>query len=213
MALLEWATRQQAWIIEDDYDSEFRYHGQPLPSLKSLDTRGRVIYAGTFSKTMFPALRCGYVVVPESLVDKVEAYCPLRPCATPPLLQTSITEFLEQGHFYRHTKRMRQLYAERRGYLAEALTAAFPAEVLQVTEQIGGIQLCVRLGKHLDDADIARRARENGLAVQAVSDWQINWRNAEDPLRPNGLLMGFPNISSQEQAHELVRRLATVCTG
>src|SRR5471032_333041 len=213
MALLDWAARQQAWIIEDDYDSEFRYHGQPLPSLKSLDTRGRVIYAGTFSKTMFPALRCGYVVVPESLVDKVEAYCPLRPCATPPLLQTSITEFLEQGHFYRHTKRMRQLYAERRGYLAEALTAAFPAEVLQVTEQIGGIQLCVRLGKHLDDADIARRARENGLAVQAVSDWQINWRNAEDPQRPNGLLMGFPNISSQEQAHELVRRLATVCTG
>lgn len=213
MALLDWAAKQQAWIIEDDYDSEFRYHGQPLPSLKSLDTRGRVIYAGTFSKTMFPALRCGYVVVPESLVEKVEAYCPLRPCATPPLLQTSITEFLDQGHFYRHTKRMRQLYAERRGYLAEALTAAFPREVLQVTEQIGGIQLCVRLGKHLDDADIARRARENGLAVQAVSDWQINRRDVGDPLRPNGLLMGFPNIVSEEQAKQLCQRLADLFGG
>src|SRR5476649_1622705 len=210
MALLDWAAKQQAWVIEDDYDSEFRYQGQPLPSLKSLDTHGRVIYAGTFSKTMFPALRCGYVVVPESLVDKVEAYCPLRPCATPPLLQTSITEFLEQGHFYRHTKRMRQLYAERRGYLAEALTAAFPAEVLQVTEQIGGIQLCAKLNRSLDDAVIAKCAREQGLAVQALSDWQVFRREAGDELRPNGLLMGFPNIISQEEAGFLSQRLRKI---
>ncbi|WP_413530945.1 PLP-dependent aminotransferase family protein [Rahnella inusitata] len=213
MALLDWAARQQAWIIEDDYDSEFRYHGQPLPSLKSLDTQGRVIYAGTFSKVMFPALRCGYVVVPESLVDKLEAYCPLRICGTPPVLQSSIAEFIEQGHFYRHLKRMRQLYAERRGYLEQALTAAFGAEVLQVTDQIGGIQLCARLSENFDDAAIARSAREQGLAVQALSDWQVLRRERGDALRPNGLLMGFPNISSQEQAHALAARLATVvCT-
>ena len=213
MALLDWAARQQAWIIEDDYDSEFRYHGQPLPSLKSLDTQGRVIYAGTFSKVMFPALRCGYVVVPESLVDKLEAYCPLRICGTPPVLQSSIAEFIEQGHFYRHLKRMRQLYAERRGYLEQALTAAFGAEVLQVTEQIGGIQLCARLSENFDDAAIASSAREQGLAVQALSDWQVLRRERGDTLRPNGLLMGFPNISSQEQAHALAARLAeVVCT-
>ena len=210
MALLDWAARQQAWIIEDDYDSEFRYHGQPLPSLKSLDTQGRVIYAGTFSKVMFPALRCGYVVVPESLVDKLEAYCPLRICGTPPVLQSSIAEFIEQGHFYRHLKRMRQLYAERRGYLEQALTAAFGAEVLQVTEQIGGIQLCARLSENFDDAAIASSAREQGLAVQALSDWQVLRRERGDTLRPNGLLMGFPNISSQERAHALAARLAAV---
>lgn len=213
MALLEWAAKQQAWIIEDDYDSEFRYQGQPLPSLKSLDTQGRVIYAGTFSKVMFPALRCGYVVVPESLVDKIEAYCPLRICGTSPLVQNSISEFIEQGHFYRHLKRMRQLYAERRGYLDQALTTAFPADVLRVSEQVGGIQLCARLNVELDDAAIASSAREQGLAVQALSDWQVLRRGRGDALRPNGLLMGFPNISSQKQAQEWVARLAEVVKG
>src|SRR5471032_1550594 len=210
MALLEWAAAQQAWVIEDDYDSEFRYHGQPLPSLKSLDTQGRVIYAGTFSKVMFPALRCGYVVVPESMVEKLEAYSPLRICGTPPLVQSSIAEFIEQGHFYRHLKRMRQLYAERRGYLKQALTAAFGAEVLQVTEQAGGIQLCARLNANLNDAAIARRAREQGLAVQALSDWQVLRRERGDALRPNGLLMGFPNITSPQEAQALAARLAAV---
>lgn len=210
MALLDWAAKQQAWIIEDDYDSEFRYHGQPLPSLKSLDTQGRVIYAGTFSKVMFPALRCGYVVVPESLVEKLEAYSPLRICGTPPLVQSSIAEFIEQGHFYRHLKRMRQLYAERRGYLEQALTAAFGADVLQVTEQAGGIQLCARLNANLNDAAIARRAREQGLAVQALSDWQVLRRERGDALRPNGLLMGFPNITSPQEAQALAARLSAV---
>lgn len=210
MALLDWAATHQAWIIEDDYDSEFRYHGQPLPSLKSLDTQGRVIYAGTFSKVMFPALRCGYVVVPESLVEKIEAYCPLRICGTPPLVQSSIAEFIEQGHFYRHLKRMRQLYARRRGYLEQALAAAFSPQRLQVSEQVGGIQLCATLNTELDDALIAKNAREQGLAVQALSDWQVERRGRGEALRPNGLLMGFPNISSQEQADALVQRLAQV---
>ncbi len=210
MALLDWAAKQQAWVIEDDYDSEFRYQGQPLPSLKSLDTHGRVIYAGTFSKTLFPALRCSYVVVPESLVEKVEAYCPLRICATSPLLQSSIAEFIEQGHFYRHLKRMRQLYAERRGYLEQALTAAFSTDMLRINQQVGGIQLCAKLNRSLDDAVIAKCAREQGLAVQALSDWQVFRREAGDELRPNGLLMGFPNIISQEEAGFLSQRLRKI---
>ncbi|MFF6010034.1 aminotransferase class I/II-fold pyridoxal phosphate-dependent enzyme [Rahnella sp. R3(2024)] len=213
MALLDWAAKQQAWIIEDDYDSEFRYHGQPLPSLKSLDTQGRVIYAGTFSKVMFPALRCGYLVVPESLVEKIEAYCPLRICGTPPLIQNSIAEFIEQGHFYRHLKRMRQLYAERRGFLEQALTATFSPDILRVNQQAGGIQLCATLSPHLDDAAIARAAREQGLAIQALSDWQVLRRERGDALRPNGLLMGFPNICSAEQAKQWVTRLAVAFAG
>ncbi|TPG64322.1 PLP-dependent aminotransferase family protein [Ewingella americana] len=213
MALLDWAASQQAWIIEDDYDSEFRYRGQPLPSLKSLDTQGRVIYAGTFSKVMFPALRCAYMVVPDSLVEKIEAYCPLRICGTPPLLQSSIAEFIEQGHFYRHLKRMRQLYAERRGYLEQALTAAFSADVLQVNQQVGGIQLCATLNSGLDDALIAKNAREQGLAVQALSDWQVLRREPGDALRPNGLLMGFPNIVSEEAASNLCQQLAILVNG
>jgi len=105
---------------------------------------------------------------------------------------------------------MRQLYAERRGYLKQALTAAFGADVLQVTEQAGGIQLCARLNANLNDAAIARRAREQGLAVQALSDWQVLRRERGDALRPNGLLMGFPNITSPQEAQALSARLAAV---
>ena len=213
MALLDWAAKLQAWIIEDDYDSEFRYHGQPLPSLKSLDTQGRVIYAGTFSKVMFPALRCGYLVVPESLVEKIEAYCPLRICGTPPVIQNSIAECIEQGHSSRHLKRMRQVYAERRGFLEQALTATFSPDILRVNQQAGGIQLCATLSPHLDDAAIARAAREQGLAIQALSDWQVLRRERGDALRPNGLLMGFPNICSAEQAKQWVTRLAVAFAG
>jgi len=172
-----------------------------------------VIYAGTFSKVMFPALRCGYLVVPESLVEKIEAYCPLRICGTPPLIQNSIAEFIEQGHFYRHLKRMRQMYAERRGFLEQALTATFSPDILRVNQQAGGIQLCATLSPHLDDAAIARAAREQGLAVQAVSDWQVLRRERGDALRPNGLLMGFPNICSAEQAKQWVTRLAVAFAG
>lgn len=210
MALLEWAAQQHAWIIEDDYDSEFRYHGQPLPPLKSLDTQGRVIYAGTFSKVMFPALRMSYVVVPESLVEKVSDYCHLRGCASPRLMQTSVAEFIAQGHFYRHLKRMRQLYAERRGFLSQALAARFAKDPLWVNPQTGGIQLCVKLATTLDDAAIARHARSQGLAIQALSDWQVEKREKGDVLRPNGLLMGFPNITSAAQAENLCARLADV---
>lgn len=210
MALLEWAASREVWIIEDDYDSEFRYQGQPLPSLKSLDAQGRVIYAGTFSKVMFPALRLGYVVVPEKLVDKVSDYCHLRGCASPRLMQTSVAEFIAQGHFYRHLKRMRQLYVERRAFLAQALAAHFPTDRLWVNPQAGGIQLCANLAASFDDALIARHARSQGLAIQALSDWQVEKREKGDPSRPNGLLMGFPNILHRQQADKLCERLAAV---
>lgn len=210
MALLDWAANHQSWIIEDDYDSEFRYQGQPLPSLKSLDTQGRVIYAGTFSKVMFPALRLGYVVVPENLVDSVSDYCHLRACASPRLMQTSVAEFIAQGHFYRHLKRMRQLYVERRAFLTHALVARFSSALLWVNPQAGGIQLCANLASEYDDAAIARHARSQGLAIQALSDWQVETREKGSPFRPNGLLMGFPNIATQEQADKLCERLAMV---
>jgi GntR family transcriptional regulator/MocR family aminotransferase len=210
MALLDWAASREAWIIEDDYDSEFRYQGQPLPSLKSLDTRGRVIYAGTFSKVMFPALRLGYVVVPENLVDSISDYCHLRACASPRLMQTSVAEFIAQGHFYRHLKRMRQLYVERRAFLTRALAARFPSDLLWVNPQAGGIQLCANLASQYDDAAIARHARSQGLAIQALSEWQVESREKGNPLRPNGLLMGFPNISTQKQADTLCEKLEAV---
>ena len=121
MLLLNWAARTGAWIIEDDYDSEYRFGGRPIASLQGLDTDARVIYVGTFSKVMFPALRLGYVVVPKDLVD---AFADARDATdqfSSTLYQAVMTDFIREGHLARHIRRMRMLYMERRTALVEAI--------------------------------------------------------------------------------------------
>ncbi|QHB31618.1 PLP-dependent aminotransferase family protein [Yersinia canariae] len=205
IALLEWAEQQQSWIIEDDYDSEFRYHGRPLPPLKSLDRHGRVLYAGTFSKVMFPALRLAYLVVPPELVAVFNHRCQLRSCASPPLIQASVAEFIGQGHFYRHLKRMRHLYAERREMLSASLMRQLTG-VVEVEQQAGGIQLLAQLDRRFSDNIVAARAQNEGLAIEAVSDWLLEKKGRED----NALLMGFTNFTSEMEADQQVAKLAKV---
>ena len=113
MALLSWAAKAGAWVIEDDYDSEFRYGSRPLPALKSLDDADRVFYVGTFSKVLFPGLRLGYLAVPESAVDRVNRICQLLYRDRPIFEQAVVADFITEGHFARHIKRMRELYADR----------------------------------------------------------------------------------------------------
>ena len=193
--LLDWAARQQAWIIEDDYDSEFRYQGKPLPPLKSLDAPQRVIYAGTFSKAMFPALRTAWLVVPVPLVAQFRRNVQKIACPVPLLWQQTLGDFIHEGHFWRHLKKMRVHYAERRRWLEEALqTHGF-----DVVAQQGGIQLVVNISG--DDRLQARRARDAGLAVQAVNDWRTNGDGTP------GLIMSFTNITSQAMANEQVSAL------
>jgi GntR family transcriptional regulator / MocR family aminotransferase len=201
MALLEWAQQQGAWILEDDYDSEVRYHGRPLPPLKSLDRQGRVLYAGTFSKTLFPALRMAYLVVPLEQVDAFGRSSRLRGCGCPPLMQASVADFIHQGHFYRHLKRMRPLYRQRREWLAQALARQL-GEYLTVSSQAGGIQLLARLTAKGLDRRIAQEAWQRGLSIQALSDWHIA------SAAGDGLLMGFANFTQQSEAERAVARLA-----
>ncbi|GHD95041.1 DNA-binding transcriptional regulator [Pseudocitrobacter faecalis] len=193
--LLDWAARQQAWIIEDDYDSEFRYQGKPLPPLKSLDAPQRVIYGGTFSKAMFPALRTAWLVVPVPLVAQFRRHVQKIACPVPLLWQQTLGDFIHEGHFWRHLKKMRVHYAERRRWLEEALqTHGF-----DVVAQQGGIQLVVNISG--DDRLQARRARDAGLAVQALNDWRTNGDGT------SGLIMSFTNITSQSMANEQVSAL------
>lgn len=193
--LLAWAAERDAWIIEDDYDSEFRYHGKPLPPLKSLDAPQRVIYAGTFSKSMFPALRTAWLVVPTPLVARFHQTAERQSCTVPTLWQQTLADFIQQGHFWRHLKKMRASYSQRRQWLESALQA----QGFQVTPQLGGIQLVMSVSG--DDRLLARRAVVAGLAVQALSDWRI--RHAGE----GGLLMSFTNIRSPAMADGLARRL------
>ncbi|HHB1425741.1 PLP-dependent aminotransferase family protein [Serratia odorifera] len=200
MALLEWAQQRQAWVVEDDYDSEFRYVGRPLPPLKSLDGQQRVLYAGSFSKTLFPSLRLSYLVVPAAQVAAFEQVARQRLCGSPPLIQASVAAFISQGHFYRHLKRMRPLYRQRRQWLADALQQQL-GSVLSVAAQAGGIQLLARLTTGSDSA-LAAAAWRDGLAVQALSDWQ------QTSALQQGILLGFTNFTQQWEAEQAVARLA-----
>lgn len=193
--LLDWAAHHQAWIIEDDYDSEFRYLGKPLPPLKSLDAPQRVIYAGTFSKSLFPALRTAWLVVPLPLVAEFRRQAQRLACPVPVLWQQTLADFMREGHFWRHLKKMRVYYAQRRRWLEEALAA----NGFQVVEQLGGIQMVVAVEG--DDRAMAYQARRAGLAVQAVSDWRIA-NNGQA-----GLIMSFTNIISQKMAQQQVAAL------
>ena len=131
-ALLEWAERQQAWIVEDDYDGEYRYVSRPLPALKSLDAQGRVLYAGSFSKVLFPGMRLAYLVVPAAQVAAFDRICRLLSGTAPGLTQSILTAFMVEGHFGRHIQRMRRLYSERRNATAAGLSAALGLSLIHI---------------------------------------------------------------------------------
>ena len=210
MALLDWAEKVSSWIVEDDYDSEFRYLGRPLPALKSLDRRDRVIYCGTFSKVMFPGLRLAYAVVPERAVERIGRVAYSMNAGTPTLLQAAVADFMEQGHFARHLKRMRALYGERRMLIVHALEQAF-GDRLMVDLPPGGIQFTVQFAEGpdgpVDDVAVASRAREAGLAVLPLSIWYANGRGQ------SGLVMGFANIADAGEAGRLARTLRACLDG
>ena len=202
MMLLDWARRRRAWIVEDDYDSEFRYGGRPLPSLQGLDPSGRVIYSGTFSKVLFPALRLGYMVVPESLVDAFVSARALADRHPPGLDQALAAEFLAEGHFARHLRRMRALYAERQQVLVAALRKELAGK-LEVAPSEAGMHLTTWLPEKADDAALSRRAAAAGIFVSAVSAYSLRVK-----LRP-GLLLGYAAFNPR-QIREGARRLAEI---
>lgn len=189
LALLAWAEASGAWIVEDDYDGEFRYAGRPLPALKSLDRADVVLYAGTFSKVLFPALRLGYLVVPDRLVDRFAEAVTSFSAGCGRFEQAVVASFMAEGHFARHLKRMRGLYTSRRAALAAALTEVF-GDRLTVELGAGGMHLVAQPTNNISDLKLVRLAERRGLALTlaAVSDHTI--RAEAEP----GLLLSFTNI-------------------
>jgi GntR family transcriptional regulator/MocR family aminotransferase len=208
LALLDWAARANAWVVEDDYDGEFRYSSRPLPALASLDGGERVLYVGSFSKALAPGLRLGYIVAPPALAGllvKVAALLAPPPALT---LQESIAAFIEAGHFSRHIRRMRAAYAARRDALAAALHRRVGG-VLDISPSVGGMHLigwlressAPRDGSLANDVLLARAAVRSGLAPDALSPWYLHQRRRE------ALLMSFTNVLP-ERADDVAVRLA-----
>ncbi len=202
LELLAWAEEAGSWVLEDDYDGEFHYSGRPLPSLKSLDRGNRVLYAGSFSKTLFPALRLGYLVVPPELATAFLRASRLLTLGQPVLEQKVVAAFIQKGHFGKHIRRMRTLYGERRRDVVAALKAAF-GERVEVEPGVGGMHLLARFPGSADDTDLVKRSGKAGLAPSALSAMAM----AHDCGQ--GLLLGFANGPGGEAAG-IVARLAGV---
>ena len=200
LALLAWAAEAGAWVLEDDYDSEFRYTGHPLPALKSLDRADRVLFAGSFSKVLHPALRLGYLIVPEELSEAFQRASRMLTAGQPLLEQRIVATFMEQGHFSRHLRRMRSLYAERRKALAASLTNTLGDKVA-IELEAGGMHLLARFPGAGDDGLLVRRAAKAGLAPTALSGLTM----AHDCGQ--GLLLNFANLPV-EAVEGAVRLLA-----
>lgn len=191
LALLDWAGRAGAWVVEDDFDSEYRYEGRPLASLQGLDNDGRVVYVGTFSKFLFPSLRLGYIVAPPNLVDAFVAARATSGRHSPSVEQAVLTDFIEEGHFGRHIRRMRTLYRERQLALVEALRRE-AGDLLEVEPSDAGIQLVAWLPEGLEDGDVAREAAALGVESRPMSAFY-----AGEPGRA-GLELGYAAFDEGE---------------
>jgi GntR family transcriptional regulator/MocR family aminotransferase len=191
LALLEWASQANAWILEDDYDSEYRFSGRPLEALQGLDRTHRVIYLGTFSKVLFPALRLGYLVVPPDLTEIFVAVRQFVDRHVPILEQMALADFITEGHFTRHIRRMHTCYAERRAALIAAVASEL-GELLEVHAPEAGMHLVGWLPPHLDDATVAQQAATYGVEVLPVSVF------SREPMRRGGLVLGYAAVNEQE---------------
>ncbi len=199
LELLDWAEEANAWIIEDDYDSEYRYDSAPIASLQGLDNSARVIYIGTFSKVLFPSLRLGYIVVPHSLVDDFLAARRLADFGQSVFLQEVVADFIRHGHFARHLRRMRALYHRRRTALVRHIDLEL-GPMVKVMGSEAGMHLTIELQSDLRDADIAISAAKQKLWL-----WPLSAAYLQQPTH-NGFILGFANTAEMDIARA-VRKL------
>jgi GntR family transcriptional regulator/MocR family aminotransferase len=200
LELLGWAGRSGAWVIEDDYDSEYRYTGRPLEALQGLDAEGRVVYVGTFSKVLFPALRLGYLVVPPDLTDAFTAARELVDRHPPTVEQAVLAEFIATGHFGRHLRRLRALYAARQETLVGEISQRLSG-FLDASPAESGMHLVGWLPAGIDDKKASHRAAQQGVEAPPVSLYRTH-----ESVR-GGLMLGYAAVD-EARTRDGVRSLA-----
>jgi GntR family transcriptional regulator/MocR family aminotransferase len=200
LELLGWANRSGAWVIEDDYDSEYRYTGRPLETLQGLDGEGRILYVGTFSKVLFPTFRLGYLVVPQDLIEAFVSTRELTDRHPPTVDQAVLAYFIAEGHFLRHLRQMRALYAKRQAALVRE-TARELGGLLDVNPAAAGMHLVGWLPEGADDREASRRPADLGAEAPPVSLY------GSVPGERGGLMLGYAAVAEGEMRSG-VRRLA-----
>ncbi|HYM76109.1 MAG TPA: PLP-dependent aminotransferase family protein [Candidatus Dormibacteraeota bacterium] len=201
LQLVDWARNSGAWIIEDDYDSEYRYESLPIPSLQGLDNNSRVIYIGTFSKVLFPSLRLGYIVVPPDLIESFVTMRRVMDLGLPTFHQQALADFIDEGHFARHIRRMRIHYGELRRVLFENLSHIL-GNMVEVIGDEAGMHLTVILQNKLNDEEISRRAARQNLSLWPLSPFYLGQTR-------QGFILGFGGTTVREIPHA-VRKLRTL---
>jgi GntR family transcriptional regulator/MocR family aminotransferase len=191
LELLDWAAQENAWIVEDEYDAEYRYFGRPVPSLQSLDKSGCVVYAGTFTKMLFNSLRLGFLVVPERIADAFAAARASLDRHPPNLEQAILTDFILDGHFGHHVRRMRQIYARRMSVLCDSSREKLAGR-LNVAETDSGMRTLGWIKTGQTEKELVERARSLGLEVIALSDFTMKHSH------PGALILGFAGCPSAE---------------
>ena len=189
-ALLHAAERAGAWVVEDDYDGEFFFAGRPPPTLKSVDTTGLVIHVGTFSKSLFPALRLGYLLAPPGLVDTFRTIMRRFVQGVPSHTQAVVAAFIDEGHFSAHVRRMRQLYLERHDTLVAACHARLGG-LLEIVPTHGGLHTIARLPAGVSELLVSREADERGVTASPIGRFAI------EPVADNGLVLGFGGVGTK----------------
>jgi GntR family transcriptional regulator/MocR family aminotransferase len=191
LALLDWARQTGALIFEDDYDSEYRFGGAPVPALQGLDRHGCVLFAGSFSKVIFPSLRIGYLVVPSDLVDRLQVIKSLATRHAPLIDQAVLCDFITEGHFGRHVRRMREVYGQRLAALLRAAREQLE-DFVEISPVEAGLQTPVTFRRAINAAEITDAAGRRGVEVIPLS------RFSRRPLHRDGLLLGFAAVDEVE---------------
>ncbi len=198
LQLLDWAQKNGSWVIEDDYDSEYRYESLPIASMQGVDSHARVIYIGTFSKVLFPSLRLGYMVIPPDLVDHFLRIRRVIDIAPAGMYQEVLADFINEGHFARHIRRMRVLYRERRSALVENIQREL-GSMVEVLGSEAGMHLTVVLPRKSRDLEIAYRAAQEGLWT-----WPLSTSYLGEPPQ-SGFILGFGSTPAEEMPRGVVR--------
>ena len=203
--LLSWAERVNGYIIEDDYDSEFRFDAHPMPAMQSLDGSGRVIYMNSFSKSLAPSIRISYMVLPEELMVEFQRKLGFYGCTVPSFEQYTLARFLSRGYFEKHINRMRKFYRARRNRVMEMLKNCPFADNLTILEQDAGLHFLVKVNSTLSDRDLTEKLRSAGIRVHCLSHY-FHQENQDDT---HCLVVNYANLN-EDALREALERLPEV---